>query len=64
MDDASGLLKMKYKINLGIEEKTVTTYLQIMGETNNSYLQFKNNPTTNTETTGYEFYDKKLVVES
>ena len=51
MDDASGLLTVKYKIDLNGEQKAVTSFFQIMGETNNTYLQFKNNPKTNTEVT-------------
>ena len=53
------LLKMKYKVKLGGEERDLTAYIQIMWETNNSYFQFMNNPKTNTENNTMEFFVDK-----
>ncbi len=57
MDATTGLLKMKYKVKMDNVEKELTTYLQIAGETNNSYLQFKKNPAAKTEATSVELYE-------
>lgn len=58
MDATSGLLKMKYKVKFWAVEKELISYFQVVGETNNSYLQFKTNPVTNVDFSSLEVYEK------
>lgn len=61
MDDASGLLKMKYKAKFGEVEKEISTFFQIVGEENNTYLQFKKSPTAKNDTTAVELFDTNKI---
>lgn len=59
-------LKIKYKATMDNVTKELSSYLQIVGETNNSYIKFINNPETNKEVTSLELYDDgaKLIPEN
>ena len=58
MDNANGLIKMEYKITIDGTEKEITTYMKIMGEANNTYIQFQKNPTLQKDITSAEIYTK------
>lgn len=58
MDDASGMLKIKYNVLFGTTQKEISSYFKIVGETNNNYIQFINNPTTNIDVKNVELFKK------
>lgn len=58
MDDINGLIKMKYKITIDGTEKEITTYMKIMGENNNTYMQFQKKTPEDKEVNSAEMYTK------
>lgn len=64
VDDTNGLLKIKYKAMFGNVQKEISSYFKIVGEKNNSYIQFVDNPTTNTDINSVELFEEneKMLV--
>ena len=54
LDKTNKTLKMKYKVMMDGTSKDITSYFQIVGETNNSYLKFTANPDKKTDITRVE----------
>ncbi len=59
LDETNSLLKMKYKVKFGDVPKEINSFFLIMGEENNTYLQFKKNPAAKADVTSIELYDKE-----
>lgn len=57
LDKTNKTLKMKYKVMMDGTSKDITSYFQIVGETNNSYLKFTANPDKKTDITSVELYN-------
>ncbi len=56
IDEASSLIQIQYTVTLGDNTQKITSYMQIMGEKNNTYIQFKKNPTTENDASSIEIW--------